>query len=476
MDKNYFIFTQNGTLFPVKEYDFEGKKTLFNLVQNECYSKKILNVRKRRETEEVLKELGFEWDPLACPGYMRYKTTAVMMQEMMEKKYWEVVERFCEDNDIPLYKVSAGELFDSRHPYFQKQTEVIRQEQMYGTDLYDVLSSDGPQLLRYIACATKLMITKEINLKMKDLPLAFFEISKSYRHEKEEDLCLCSRIRAFRMVDTHILSKTFEDGLNMLLAAHKYSLTLLRELYSSCDLLCNISETTFNRYKDFLVKFPQTLGRDVLLQIIPDHISHGNDVNIDLEYKISDYSGQPLELATLQLDDGTSNFAYGVSARDENGKIHGVATMHTVFLGSLDRAIYACVDSSLKKKKKNSTFLPLPKWINPINMRFMTSFPMTKDFQHNLLKLEKMLGSIDVDDRNMSITQKFESKDIKFIPFFTVVEKNGTNYLFELLDFNRTTLLKTNVLSELERFCNEKIDIDKTKKRCFPFLKSKRLF
>lgn len=473
--KNYHIFTHKGDLISIDDYNFSGKESLLKLVRNECYSDKTFNVRKRQEIEHTLNELGFEWDSLACPGHVRKKTTAVMMYDMMRHKYWDINEQFCIQNHIPLYNISAGELFDLNHPYFKKQIENIKQGQMYGTDIYEVTSSDGPQLLRYIACAPKLMIAKELDLQQTDLPVAFFEISKSYRHEESNELCLCSRIRAFHMVDTHILFKTFNDGLDVLLSAHKYTLALMQELYPSCELLCNVADSTFQQYKSFFKELAQTLGKDFLLQIIPANVSHGNDVNIDLEYKITDYSGQPLELATLQLDDGTSDFAYDVCATNASGEKKKVSTMHTVFLGSLDRAVYACVDSSLQKKKENG-FLPLPNWINPINIRFMTSFSADTNFETEILNFERIVGAVDIDDRDISVEQKFERSDVKYIPFFVIVKKHNDKYLYIMTDYKRVVLMQTNKLSDIERYCRCNLTLNNTKRRYYPLKISQRLF
>ncbi len=475
MQKGYFIFTPEGKLVPVDVFDYTNKEGLFSLVQSECCSRNTVDIKKRKKVENILQELGFEWDPLAYPGYMRQKTTAVMMQEMMEDKYWNIAEQFCAENNIKLHNISSGELFKTDHPYFMKQLEIIKKGQMYGTDLYDVTSSDGKQILRYIACANKHIIAKELNLKSEDLPIAFFEISKSYRHEKKEELCLCSRICAFHNVDTHILFNTFQDGLKMLLKAHKYSLSLMKELYPKCELLCNISQKTFEQHKPFMEKLGKTLGGEILLNIIPEDTTYGNDTNIDLEYKIIDYSGCPLEFATLQLDDGTSQFAYDIRANDANGASHNVSTMHTVFLGSVERAIYACVDSALQKMKPGECFLPLPDWINPINVRFICDFKVGKQLKDKLLAFEKHVGCVDVDDRNIDIAEKTADTDAKYIPLFVIIKKSKRGFVFNLKDGNKKFILETNKLSDIRKYCIEKMSLKTDKKRYFPLLKSGRV-
>ncbi len=134
-DKKYYILNPSFEITPIRNYRFNKKETrLQSLADNECFSGNPKSKGKNFKLNEIINEMGFEWEPLSEPGHMRQMPYATTITEAIEKYSWLVVEQFGNEQGIPIHRISGGELFDPNCPEFKKQILLVfAKSPLYGT-------------------------------------------------------------------------------------------------------------------------------------------------------------------------------------------------------------------------------------------------------------------------------------------------------------------------------------------------------
>ena len=191
--KRYFVIDVSGEAIPVEQYPITEDDGLSALIRTECFGDDPRSASESERLERMMVGLGFEWEVLAEQGHLRRKPYAVTMTEAIERHAWDIVAEFCARVDIPLHRVSGGELLDPSNPAIAAQLGIITTNPMYGTSHYHVTIDERRLMLRYSACLAKLSLAREAGLRATDLPIGIFEVSKSYRHEHTHELQLCEQ-------------------------------------------------------------------------------------------------------------------------------------------------------------------------------------------------------------------------------------------------------------------------------------------
>lgn len=445
-DKKYYIFDKSASITPVKDYKFNKQEIYLKLlVESECFLKNLEFKNKKIKLDQALVDLGFKWDFLAESGHMRQLPSATTILEAIGKYIWSIADKFGNEQDLPIHRISGGELFDVNNYELKKQIAIISKGSMYGTNQYNVVANNRKQILRYSACTQKLVLAREINLSIKDLPIGIFELSKSYRFEKENELQLGKRVRNFHLPELHILNDGLEASLRKALSAHAKILNEIGSFDSECELFCSVSNDFFENHQDYLKIIAESIDKPFLIAVYNKGANCGNGIKIDIEYKVFDTLKCPLEISTFQVDDGTSDFSFGVKYKDKSGLKKPISTIHTVFFGSLERAAYFFIDRAIKKETK-SGFRPLPFWAAPIQVRVITD---NNEFFKEAKKLTEDLNLLnfraDFDDRKISLSAKKKNKDLKYIPYLISFVKNTKGLPILILENQASGIIKKEI-------------------------------
>lgn len=456
-DKRYYILNLSSEIIPVEDYKFnKQEENLKLLVNSECFFKNPEYKNKEIKLEKMINEMGFEWEPLSEPGHMRQMPYAVTIMEAIEKYAWLVVEKFSNEQDFPLYRVSGGELFDSDSPELKKQILLIsKTPKLYGSNQYNVVINKKKRILRYNACTQKLSIAKGINLCSKHLPVGCFEISKSYRFEEENELQLCKRVRSFRIPELDIINDGLASSSKIAVATHKMILNEIKKLDPEYELLCSVTSDFFKENFDFLKTIVKLINKSILVAIYED-IYCKDGVKIDIEYKVFDSLKSPLEIATFLIDDGTTPFSLDLKFKTKSGAKKPIFILHVLFpFGSVERFAYFLLDRAIKKEIEFG-FRQLPFWAAPIQVRIIAyDNKCIKDAIKLAKELDSLYFRVDLDDRNIRYNFKKKTKDLKWIPYVVTVDKNNKG-LQNLVVENKMkgivgkTMRKNDLIKEME--------------------------
>lgn len=427
LDRKYYILDLSSGITPIENYRFnKGENYLRPLVKDECSRKKSKTIVRNPELKKIINEMGFGWEPLSEPGQMRQTPYATIIMEAIERYSWLAVEGFSKEQNFPIHRISGGELFDLTQSELRRQIALISQKPaLYGTDYYNVTIKGKKLALRYSSCTQKLSIVERLNLQKKDFPIGLFEISKSYRFEKEEELQLCNRIRSFHLPELHIITDGVDSSLKIALSAHLKILENIKMLGPNYELLCSVTNDFFKKNFYFLKSIVQSIKKPLLLAVYNKNVPCEDGVEIDIEYKTFDASGSPVEFSTFQVDDGTTGSAFNAKYRLNRGSERPISTIHIVFNSSVERFAYLLLCNAIKKKGEDC-FEQLPFWVAPIQVRIIahdeSSLDEAKRFAEELSALN---FRVDLDDRNISYNLKKNNNESRWVPYLITIRKDG---------------------------------------------------
>lgn len=407
---------------------------LLTLIQNQLVSiqeadsdnlfKKLIDSEfkgKKSKTSEfvnnLIKRYGFCWDPLAEIGYLSFKPYASFMVEAVKLHLWKQVQSFCFDNNIPLQRISGGDLYSMNSDLMKEHVMLAEQVGMYGEGL---LAVSGNQVLRFSGCSNKLSLLKKSRFDDATLPFGIFEISNSYRYENELDIDYLMRVRKFCLPELHIVNKNLHNGLEMMLKGHSWIDHSLKSHDFDYIMLISTTKKFVENNMWFIEKLCFNCNHPPVINIAETDTCE-NGIVFDVEYKAQMHNGMLLEIGTLQIDEGNTGFSYGIRYNDDP-----VCTIHAVFFASsVERTIYSYFDRITTKDGNNT----LPNWLSPVHCRIIP------DHIYNLQNAEKIAKKllnvfrVEIDDRSIDMRQKIEDAVALNIPY--IIKSNDNISLYE---------------------------------------------
>lgn len=386
--KNLYTYFQ-GRIVPLEST--EGDLLTKELIRTEFDGKAT---KTASSTEQLIRDYGFGWDPLSIPGYLTFKPYAAFMVEAVKLRLWKQAQTFCFENDIPLHRIVGGDLYSLDSELMKKHVQLAEEVGMYGDAL---LTVSGNQVLRFSGCSNKLSLLRQQCLDGAEFPFGIFELSNSYRFESDEAIEYLSRNRKFHLPELHIVNKKLLDGLNLLLRGHDFIDQSMKKHRLSYVMLLSTTRKFVTENMWFFERLCDGCAHIPVIDI-SDGDNCENGIIFDVEYKASMQNGALLEIATLQIDEGNTGFAYGIQA---NGK--PVVTIHAVFFASsVERTIYTYLDIAAGQNHEGV----LPAWLAPIHYRIL---PETDAYMEKAEKvLKKLLASsrAEFDDRPLPFGNK----------------------------------------------------------------------
>jgi len=476
-NKRYYILDPSFKIIPVRNYRFDKNESYLQLlVDDECFTKKFKFKNKNSRLEEIINEMGFEWEPLSESGQMRQLPYAVTITEAIEKYAWLVVEQFGNEQGFPVYRISGGELFNPNDPKLRKQILLIsKNPALYGASLYKVIVNGIEQILRYSACTQKLSIAEGVIFYHEDLPVGLFEISKSYRFEEENELQLCNKVRSFHLPELHVLTDSLSSSLKISSAIHQKILKEIKKLDLDYELLCSVTNNFFKKNVRFMRSIPKSINKPILLAIYKKGVPCEDGVEVNIDYKVFDGQNAPVEAFTFQIDDGTTDSTFNIKYQSNKGFKKPISTIHAVFNASVERFAYLLLDRAIRIEARTGV-IQLPFWVVPIQARIIPyKGNFLKDAKELAEKLNTLNFRIDLDDRKIPYNTKKKEKDLRWIPYIITVHKSPTGQRYLRVE-NKIKKINKNMsvndlIKEMEMEQNRNIIVP----RYAPMLLSKRL-
>jgi len=401
----YLILTPGGEEFDAVNYKFSPhEEELRILVEKEVMKRESVGGEPRYI--DYCRKFGFEWEPMSDVGHMRYGPEATLMMELVEDYAWMLANEL----EIPIFKIRGTNMFR------RSEGPIDEHARLFNERMYTIEGDD--LIMRYAACFQQFAMVKDWVLSYRDLPMGMLEIADSYRYEKPGETVLCFRLRRFYMPDLHIFSRDLREAMEIGLRLHGIIFREIRRLGRDYVSLYNVTKGFYEEHRDYLVELARREGKPILVRILPEQKYYWV---LNVEFHIIDELRRPREIATFQFDVGNAA-RFGITYMDELGMRRHPVIIHTAILGSVERYIFALLDSAAIAEARGE--IPrLPTWICPVQVRII---PMSRDKLSSAESLLRDLESrgvrVDIDDRfDETLSRRIRDAETSWIPYTVVI-------------------------------------------------------
>ena len=404
----YVVLTPNGEEYDATKYQFKpGEEDLMALVEKEVLKKELEGGGEPRYID-YCRKFGFEWEPMSDAGHMRYGPAATLMMELVEDYAWKLANEL----GIPVFKIRGTNMFR------RGERAIDEHAKLFNERMYTIEGDKDELIMRYAACFQQFAMIRDWVLSYKDIPVGMLEVADSYRYEQPGETVLCFRLRRFYMPDLHIFTKDLNNAMEVALKLHEIIFREIRRLGRDYVSLYNVTKQFYDEHRDYLVELARREGKPILVRVMPEQKYYWV---LNVEFHIVDELRRPREIATFQFDVGNAQ-RFGIKYMGENGEVKYPVIIHTAILGSVERYIYALLDTAAITESKGG--VPrLPTWVAPIQVRVI---PIGKDhlqYANDIAsKLEDGMIRVDIDDRfDETLAKRIRDAETFWVPYIIVI-------------------------------------------------------
>ena len=408
----FFMDTGNeGNLIRTEDFDFELEERA-NLQKFFLYeSEKRRAVDRVPPHVELMKRLEIaDYEPSSDPGNLRFYPKGKLIKSLLENHVRNSVAEY------GAVEVETPIMYSTEHPSLKDYLERFPARQ------YSMAGKGGkPDLfLRFSACFGQFLMSKDMSISYKNLPLKIFELASSFRREKRGELVGLRRLRKFTMPDMHTLCKDMGEALEEFKKQYELCIQVLDGIgFSTRDYEVAIRFTrefyddTAN--KEFIEELVRIAGKPVLIERWDQRFFY---FVLKFEFNFVDALGKASALSTVQIDVENAE-RYGITYVDANGEEKSPIILHCSPSGAIERCMYALLERAYLEKERG--VLPmLPLWLSPTQLRIIPVAERHLEYIEGILPVLSGIRA-DVDDREETVSKKIRDAGRDWIPYVAVV-------------------------------------------------------
>ena len=320
-------------------------------------------------------------------------------------------------NRLKCMEIETPLIYNWNKPEIKGQGESFH-ERHYSVFVPDEKSENGgfakgkEFVLRFAGDFGLFSMLKDAKVSYKQLPLRFYEFSKSFRYEKSGELSGLRRLRGFTMPDIHSFCLNLEEGFNEYQVLYKQYADLAEAAKIEYAVVFRIVKEYYDKYKDKIIELLKYSKKPALIETLSKMKHYWA---LKHEFQGVDSVNGSCQLSTVQLDVEDAK-RYGINFVNENGEKEGCIICHSS-IGAIERWMYLILEEALKK-----TIPVLPLWLSITQVRII---PVSDKFLDFAVRLkEKLFNSdirVDIDDRDFSLGKKIMFAEEEWIPYIVVV-------------------------------------------------------
>ncbi len=434
IESNFFILNPDGSEILI---DINDKKILDSKVLNNYPSlKKFIAFEEFKVKEgveppsvEAMRHLEIaDHEENSDSGHLRLYPKGTLLYKLISDWAEEValVKLKCMEIETPLIYnwnkpdiKGQGESFHERHYTIMVPDEKIKDDSNLGG-----FDRTKEFVLRFAGDFGLFSMLKDAKISYKQLPLRFYEYSKSFRYERSGELSGLRRLRAFTMPDIHSFCLNIEEGFNEYQELYRQYSDLADAINIEYAVVFRIVQEYYDKYKDKLVSLLKYSKKPALIETLSKMKHYWA---LKHEFQGIDSIGGSCQLSTVQLDVADAE-RYGINFVNEKGEKEGCIICHSS-VGTIERWMYLLLEEALKKD------IPvLPLWLSVTQVRII---PVSEKYIEYGIELMKNISSfkirVDIDDRAFSMGKKIMFAEEDWVPYILVVgEKEKTSNLLSV--------------------------------------------
>ncbi|MEW6528879.1 MAG: threonine--tRNA ligase [Candidatus Micrarchaeota archaeon] len=463
MKSRFYILDLDGNLHDADKFDYaknknknEGKNENKNEDENEKLGKVALYEMKKvrvYETEpphiKLMKEHKLvDYEPGSDSGNFRWCPKGRLMKKILER----AITNFCVDYGA--IEVETPIMYDFEHPSLKKYLNRFPARQ------YVVLSDDKKFFLRFSACFGQFLISHDMIISYKQLPLKIYELTRySFRREQGGELAGLKRLRAFTMPDMHTMAASMEQAKLEVEGQIAKSLEWNKNLGLDIEVAFRAQTDFFNENKEWYVSLAKKIGKAVLLELFDERYAY---FITKFDFNFVDAVDKASALGTVQIDVENAE-TYDISYVDEKGQKKRPYILHTSFSGAIERVIYALLEKEAMRMKNGKKGM-FPLWLAPTQLRIIPIGERHLAFANELLERGQLLGlhglpgrrvRADIDNSGETLGKKIRNAEMEWCPYIAVIGdkeiESGKLAVTIRESGEKKEMLLEEVLSEIEK-------------------------
>ena len=396
------VYQPDGSFVPADEFNFKAHPGLRDLYAYEREGTRVADVppphiKLMREHELV------DYEPASDTGNLRWYPKGLLVKRLLEQHVTRMVV------DYGAMEVETPIMYDYGHPALAKYLNRFPARQ------YVVRSDEKEYFLRFAACFGQYMIQHDMSTSYRDLPVRLYELTHfSFRREQGGEVAGLRRLRAFTMPDMHSLVRDMTMAKSEFVSQVQLCLRWLDDIGLDCVPAIRFVRSFLDENPGFVEELMQALGRPALVEVWDERFFY---FVAKFEMNFVDSAKKAACLSTVQIDvENTERF--DINYVSEAGTKERPLLMHTSVSGSVDRNLYAILETQAMRMTKSEK-AAWPVWLAPIQVRLV---PVADAHVDGALQLaERIPFRVDVDDRDMKMGKKVRESEKEWVPYTLVV-------------------------------------------------------
>ncbi len=408
---HFFFMDEHGNLVGTDDFDFEEKHE--NLKKFFVYeSEKRREVDKIPPHVELMKRLEIaDYEPSSDPGNLRFYPKGKLIKSLLEDYVRDSVAAY------GAAEVETPIMYSVVHPSLKDYLERFPARQ------YSMLGKGGkPDLfLRFAACFGQFLMSKEMSISYKNLPLKIFELAPSFRKEKRGELVGLRRLRKFTMPDMHTLCRDMDEALVEFEKQYEFCMRILADIGFSpknYEVALRFTKEFYDdgANKELIERLVGIAGKPVLIEMWDQRFFY---FVLKFEFNFVDALGKASALSTVQIDVENAD-RYGITYTDADGARKSPIILHCSPSGAIERCIYALLEKAYLDMEAGVMPM-LPLWLSPTQLRLIPVAERHLEYLEEILPALNGIMRVDVDDRDETVSKKIRDSGREWIPYVAVV-------------------------------------------------------
>ncbi len=408
LKSTWYILQPDGTLTPVKRFDFREHENLEKLASYE-----ISKMRASREMPphiKLMRKLELtDYEPGSDPGNLRWYPKGRLVKSLIEQFVTGTMAEY------GAMEVETPVMYDADHPSVSDYLDRFPARQ------YIIKSEDKDLFLRFAACFGQFLMLHDTQISYRQLPLRIYELTRySFRREKSGEVTGLRRQRAFTMPDCHALCANLEQAKKEFITRFKLCMQVLQGLQlgkQNYELAIRFAKDFYKENGTFVRSLAKLFGKPVLIEMLEEKAFYWV---LKWEFNFVDNQEKASALSTDQIDVENA-YRYDITYIDEGGQRRHPLILHCSPSGGVERCVYAMLEKAyLEQKEGKAPILPL--WLAPTQVRLI---PISDKFVANAEKIGQKIDKhpirVDFDDRSLTMQRKVREAETEWINYILVI-------------------------------------------------------
>jgi threonyl-tRNA synthetase len=402
LKSEWVIMTPEGSRVPAEDFRFDSRPNMKRLFRYERSGTRTSD--KPPPHIELMRRMELvDYEPGSDQGNFRWYPKGQLIKRLAEAYVSGLV---AEHGGM---QVETPIMYDYQHPKLNLYLQRFPARQ------YVLLSDEKEYFLRFAACFGQYLIQHDMQISHHHLPCKLYELTHfSFRREQSGELAGLKRLRTFTMPDLHTLARDVEQAKEEFVRQVDLAIQCMEGFGLDFEVAIRFVKDFAEQNETFLDDLVSRCGRPALIELWDERFFY---FVAKLEFNFIDALDKGACLSTVQIDVENPQ-RFDITYVDEKGEKQHPLLLHASISGSIDRVLYAILETQAMKMKKGKK-AEFPFWLAPVQLRII---PVSEKFNQTC---EEILASIpyrvDYDDRDMSMGKKIREAEREWIPYILVL-------------------------------------------------------